>query len=74
MPNGMKRGSMPDACHIAVTPEVMAAAIKRLRATERLGADLTRQVADLDQKLLLFRRYAALAHELRVDLKATDRV
>lgn len=72
LPNGVQIVSMADSCRVGLEPKTIAAAVRRLDATQDLDLDLTRQVADLDQKLMLFRRYARLAHELRVSLEAAD--
>lgn len=70
--NGTQIVSMSDDCRAGLEPGAIRAAISRLRRTDGLNLDLTRQLADLDQKLVLFRRYARLAHELRVSLEATN--
>ena len=39
----------------------------------KLGEDLTRHIADIDQKLAGFDRFGRLAHELRLHLESQDR-
>jgi len=51
-------------------PETVTTAINQLRSNHDLSLELTLQLADLDNKLGLFRRYATLAHELRVNLQS----
>lgn len=71
LPTGVQIVSMPVHCSVGLEHATVAAAVARLKATDELDFDLTRQLADLDQKLSLFNRYARLAHELRVDLETS---
>jgi hypothetical protein len=70
LPTGVQIVSMPAECHADLEPKAAAGAIARLKGTPALDRDLTRQLADLDQKLVLFKRYARLAHDLRSKLEA----
>lgn len=70
LPSGAQIVSMADHCRVGLEPKTVSAAVERLKATDELDLDLTRHIADLDQKLALFRRYGRLAHELRVRLEA----
>lgn len=72
LPTGVQIVSMAADCHVDLEPKLAAAAVARLRETAGLDLDLTRQLADLDQKLFLFKRYARLAHDLRVTLETAD--
>ena len=72
LPTGVQIVSMAANCDVELEAKLAAAAIARLKQTTGLDLDLTRQLADLDQKLLLFNRYARLAHDLRVKLEAAD--
>ncbi len=72
LPTGVQIVSMAADCHVQLEPRVAAAAVARVMRTRDLDLDLTRQLADLDQKLLLFNRYARLARELRARLEGAD--
>lgn len=72
LPTGVQSVSMPDHCRAGLDSRTVAIAVARLKASDGLDLDLTRQLADLDQKLALFHRYAKLAHELRTDLESDN--
>ena len=70
--NGAQIATFPDQCSLNLDQAVIGAAVSRLDAAN-LNDDLTRQIADLDQKLSGFDRYGRLAHDTRVSLEAKDR-
>ena len=70
-PYGIEMARLPDNCVLGLDPALAAAAAKRLSATPELREDLTRQIADLDQKIGNFHRRLKQAHDLRVDLEAS---
>ena len=72
LPSGAQVATLPDHCAPGLDQAVIASAVVRLQAAD-LGQDLTRQLADLDQKLAGFERFGRLAHEHRVLLEAQDR-
>ena len=72
-PSGTGQTATPPArCEPQLDPRQIALAVSRLKSTSELDLDLTRLVADLDQKLALFNRYAQLARDLRSDLQAGE--
>jgi len=70
LPSGVQIVSMPGSCEVRLDPETVTTAINQLKSNHDLSLELTLQLADLDNKLGLFRRYATLAHELRVNLQS----
>ena len=72
LPNGAQIATFPDHCALSLDQSVVGAAVSRLEAA-KLNDDLTRQIADLDQKLSGFDRFGRLAHDNRVSLEAKDR-
>jgi hypothetical protein len=70
LPSGMQIATLPGRCEPHLSPRQIQTGIARLRATSELNLDLTRLVADVDQKLALFNRYGKLAHDLRVKLES----
>ena len=72
LPNGAQIATFPDRCSPSLDQAAIGAAVSRLEAAN-LNDDLTRQIADLDQKLSGFDRFGRLAHNNRVMLEARDR-
>ncbi|MEO7635956.1 MAG: hypothetical protein ABIS38_09970 [Sphingomicrobium sp.] len=72
LPSGAQFATFPEQCSPRLNPAVASLALSRLQAAE-LGDDLTRHIADLDQKLSGFDRYKRLAHDIRLFLEAQDR-
>ena len=70
LPSGMQIATLPTHCQPQLAPRQIVLGVARLRATSELNLDLTRLVADLDQKLALFNRYSELARDLRTDLES----
>ena len=68
-PNGGQGIRLPDSCDLELDPAIIARAVGRLRAVPGLEGDLTRQIGDLDQKLLLFDRTHRSARKLVAALK-----
>lgn len=72
LPNGAQVATLPDHCAPEMDKALIAAAVVRLDAAD-LDQDLTRQIADLDQKLAGFDRFGQAAHGIRLFLEAQDR-
>jgi hypothetical protein len=53
---GRSQLALPEACSLDLSPEQIARAAARVRATPGLELDLTRHLADVDQKLISFAR------------------
>ena len=62
--------SLPGECSLGLSREELARAAARVRATPGLGLDLTRHLADVDQKIIQFTRSEARAQTLAADLSA----
>ena len=71
LPNGAQIATFPDDCAPSLDQSVVASAVSRVEAA-KLHDDLTRQIADLDQKLSGFDRFGRIAHHNRVVLEAKD--
>jgi hypothetical protein len=69
LPNGAQTAAFPEHCAPHLDQASIAASVARIEAAD-LGKDLTRQVADLDQKLAGFDRFWRLAHQHRMFLEA----
>jgi hypothetical protein len=70
--DGSQVATLPEQCAVNLDPGAVASALARVRAAG-LDEDLTRHVADLDQKLAGFERFGRLAKELRLHLESLDR-
>ena len=70
--SGAQVATLPDHCAPGLDKAVIATAVSRLEAAD-LDQDLTRQIADLDQKLAGFDRFGQAAHGIRLFLEAQDR-
>ncbi|WP_118858175.1 hypothetical protein [Sphingomonas mesophila] len=68
--NGLRTATMADVCPLPLEPALIRLAAARLRSARELELDLNRHIADLDQKLLLFRGFLVLVTGLRADLSA----
>lgn len=66
---GAQVAAFPEHCALGLNKAVIASAVGRLEGAD-LEADLTRQIADLDQKLAGFDRFGRLAHDHRTFLEA----
>lgn len=67
---GLARLILPEQCALDLRRDELARASARLRATPGLELDLTRLLADLDQKLIQTARSETRAHELAAELSA----
>ena len=72
LPSGAQIAIFPDHCAPGLDPATIRLSVSRLQAAD-LGEDLTRQIADLDQKLAGFDRFGRLARNNRMILEAQDR-
>lgn len=68
LPGGSQIAALPDTCTLGLDPAVVALGVSRLKKAE-LGEDLTRHIADLDQKLAGFERFGRQAHRNRLQLQ-----
>lgn len=69
---GAQMATLPDDCALDLDPSAVALALARIERAD-LGEDLTRHIADIDQKVAGFDRFGRLAHEIRLILEAQDR-
>lgn len=69
LPDGAQIATLPDRCSVHLSKEEIADAVAKLRAAD-LTEDLTRHIADMDQKLTGFDRFARQAHDLRLHLQS----
>jgi hypothetical protein len=69
--SGAQISSLPDQCVLGLSPAEISTAVARLRPAD-LHEDLTRQIADLDQKIGGYQRFLELAKNLRLRLHAED--
>lgn len=69
-PSGFVTLSLPEQCELGLSREALARAATRVRATPALELDLTRHLADIDQKLIQFGRSEERAHRLGGELSA----
>ena len=72
LPDGGQTAVLADHCAPGLDDSTISAAVARLRAAD-LDQDLTRHIADVDQKLDGFERYGLLAHNNRLYLEALER-
>lgn len=72
LPGGVVGSALPERCVLGLNRENVSRAAARIRATRELDQDLTRHIADLDQKLRQLTGYQRLARELRMQLESLD--
>lgn len=72
LPSGAQTAALPGNCSLGLDLATVAHAIYRINDAN-LGEDLTRHIADLDQKLAGFDRFGRLARGNRTLLEAQDR-
>lgn len=72
LPGGVVGSILPERCVPGLDRESVTRAAARIRATPELNQDLTRHIADIDQKLNQLRGFQARAHELRLQLEAME--
>ena len=70
--NGTQIAAFPETCALGLDKAEIDAASAKLTAAD-LGEDLTRHIADLDQKIAGFERFGNLARSLRRSLQSADR-
>lgn len=68
---GAQIAAFPERCALGLDMAEIRSATARLDAAD-LNEDLTRHIADLDQKLAGYERFGNLAHVLRLRLQAAD--
>jgi hypothetical protein len=66
--SGFVQLSLPAQCELGLGRDEIARAAARVRATPGLELDLTRHLADIDQKFIQFTRSEARAHDLHAEL------
>ena len=71
LPDGEQVATLPDRCSAALSQSAVADAVRKVEAAE-LAEDLTRHIAEMDQKLAGYDRYVRQAHDLRIYLQSTD--
>ncbi len=71
--SGAQVAALPDRCAVGLDAETIERAAARLNAAD-LTEDLTRHIADIDQKMAGFERFGRLAHGLRLHLEAAERL
>lgn len=69
--DGAQVATLPDRCSPDLSDEAVASAVGKLEAAD-LAEDLTRHIADIDQKLAGYDRFVKQAHRLRVYLESVD--
>jgi len=69
--DGGQVATLPNRCSLDLDQAIIAIAVTRLQAAD-LSEDLTRHIADIDQKLVGFDRFGQLAHQLRLHLESLE--
>lgn len=69
--NGVQISALPERCALGLNAAQISSAVARLKAAD-LHEDLTRQIADLDQKVAGYERFLGLATNLRLRLQSAD--
>jgi hypothetical protein len=72
LPSGAQIAALPGRCEASFDPVLVRHSLDRLEAAQ-LEGDLTRHIADLDQKLEGFARFSRLSREVRELLERQDR-
>lgn len=72
LPGGVVGSMLPERCVLGLDRDSVARAAARIRATPDLNQDLTRHMADIDQKLSQLRGYQKRARELRMQLESPN--
>ena len=72
LPGGVVGSMLPQHCMLHLDGESVASAAARIRATPDLNQDMTRHMADIDQKLRQLQGYQRRARELRILLESLD--
>jgi hypothetical protein len=71
LPDGNQVATLPERCSAGLPRGEVASAVRKLEAAD-LTEDLTRHIADIDQKLAGYDRFVRQAHDLRVYLQSMD--
>lgn len=69
--SGTQIAALPDSCKLELDRATIMRSVSRLRAAHLLE-DLTRHIADLDQKLAGYERFRRLAHRNRLQLSREE--
>jgi len=69
---GAQMAALPDRCLLGLDAATISLAVSRVEEAN-LKEDLTRHIADIDQKLAGFERFSRLAHGNQLLLEAQDR-
>lgn len=72
LPGGVVGSMLPEHCVLRLDSESVARAAARIRATPDLNQDLTRHMADIDQKMRQLQGFQRRARELRKQLESLD--
>lgn len=72
LPSGVVGSALPERCVLGLERDSVTRASARIRAARELNQDLTRHIADLDQKLRQLNGYQRLARELRMQLESLE--
>ena len=70
LPDGAQVATLPERCNASLSEREIAAAVRKLEAAD-LAEDLTRHIADIDQKLAGYDRFVRQARDLRMYLQST---
>jgi hypothetical protein len=70
LPDGSQVATLPERCNASLSEREIAAAVRKLEAAD-LAEDLTRHIADIDQKLGGYDRFVSQARDLRMYLQST---
>lgn len=71
LPDGEQVATLPDRCDAALSRSAVADAVRKVETAD-LAEDLTRHIADMDQKLAGYDRFVRQAHDLRIYLQSAD--
>jgi len=69
LPDGEQVATLTDRCSAALSRPAVADAVRKLETAD-LAEDLTRHIADMDQKLAGYDRFVRQAHDLQIYLRS----
>ena len=72
LPGGVVGSMLPERCVLSLDAESIVRAAERIRATPDLNQDLTRHMADIDQKVRQLQGFQGRARELRMQLESLE--
>lgn len=72
LPGGVVGSILPEHCTLNLDAESIARAAERIRSTPDLNLDLTRHMADIDQKVRQLQGFQGRAREIRKQLQSLD--